>query len=423
MIHRPQIVLTIILFFFFQEYVNGQTKQHSYLQQVGILDSVYSETLKENRQFYVQFPADYNPNSNTKYPVAFILDGEVLLPTVHNVQNFYSGGFTPEMILIGISNTTNRTRDLTTSKVTEMYGMPFNEANGEANNFSQFIATELIPFVEEKYPVTSFRTLIGHSYGGLFTLYTMIHQPDLFSNYIAIDPSLDWDNQQLLKEASTKFPNNNYNGKSLFMSLNGQLNMQDPTITIDNVMEDSSDFTLFPRSNMAFSNMVQQNDGNGLAFDWKFYPNDLHGTIPFPSIMDGLIANFKWYQMENTDKFNSPETSTNELFDVINYRAKKLENYFNYVVPPYPEELLNMLGYMSLDMGQVEKSKMFFEFSIQFYPDSPNAYDSMADYYERNNDYKTALEFAKKAYELNNDTYYEARIETFKSKIKVTDKD
>ena len=79
--------------------------------------------------------------------------------------------------------------------------MPFEQENGKAANFSKFIETELIPFVEHKYPVTNFRSLIGHSYGGLFTIYTLINHSHLFSNYLAIDPSLDWDSQKLLNEA------------------------------------------------------------------------------------------------------------------------------------------------------------------------------------------------------------------------------
>lgn len=417
MLNKIQVILIFAFIFSIQQSVIAQINDdYSFLLKVGTLDSLYSEVLKEDRHFYVQLPPDYNPESNEKYPVVFVLDGEYLLPIVHNVQSFYSGGFTPEMILIGISNANNRTQNLTTSTITEMYGMPFNEKNGGAAEFSQFIETELIPFVEENYPTTDFRTLIGHSYGGLFTLYTMINKPDLFSNYIAIDPSLDWDNQQLLIDAQEKISKNNYKGKSLFLSLAGQLHMQNPDVTIENIMQDSSDFTLFPRSNIMFSNMIKQNDGNELAFEWKFYPRDLHGTIPFPSIMDGLISNFKWFQMENTNKFNSPETSKDELSDIINYRAKKLEDYFTYPVPPYPEDLLNVLGYMSLDMEQLEKSKMFFEFAIQFYPNSSNAYSSMADYYERNNDYDNALKQMITAYELNNDDAYKQRIQILKEK-------
>lgn len=401
--------------FFFQFTAASQADQTTdVLQKVGILDSVYSNSLKESRHFYVQLPADYVENSNKKYPVVFILDGEILLPTVYNVQSFYSGGFTPEMVLIGISNAHNRTRDLTTSTITEKYGMPFNEESGGAANFSFFLETELIPYIENTYPVTSFRTLIGHSYGGLFTVYTMLNHSHLFANYIAIDPSLDWDGQQVLAEAKEKFSAIEGKGKSLFMSLSGQLHMQDPKVTIHNVMQDTTDFTLFARSNIIFSDFIKENNKNGLAYKWKFYPRDLHGTISFPSIMEGLIANFEWFQMEHTDKFNSPATSRNDLFNIINYRAEKLARYFGYTVPPYPEDLFNALGYMSMDMDQTEKAKMFFEFAIEFYPKSANAFDSMADYYERSKDYENALKFVMKAFEISGDDYHKQRIQKLK---------
>ena len=388
------------------------------LQRIGILDSIYSEVLNEQRQFYIQLPPSYNADQKRSFPVVYVLDGEVLLPTVHNVQSFYSGGFTPEMVLVGISNSKNRTRDLTISKIKEKYGMPFNEESGGAPNFMSFLKSELIPYIEGNYPVTTFRTLIGHSYGGLFTIYSFLDHPDVFSNYIAIDPSLDWNDQELLKRAADQLSANNYTTKSLFISLSGQLHMQDPGITIDNVMQDSSSFTLFPRSNIAFSEMIREHKSNGLAFEWKFYPRDLHGTIPFPSIMDGLIFDFKWFQMENTDKFNSPETPANKLSEIINYRVEKLKTYFGYDVPPYPEDLLNMLGYMSMDMGQADKAKMFLEYAIQFYPDSPNTYDSMADYYERQEDYENALKFVAKAYELSGSDYHKGRLDRLKKKIK-----
>ena len=400
-----------------QHWANAQINPNNqFLSKIGVLDSVYSTVLKESREIYVQIPSSFSVDKNQKYPVAFILDGEVFLPTVSNVHHYYSGGFMPEMVLVGISNANNRTRDLTTSKIKEKYGMPFNEENGEADNFSEFIAAELIPFIETNYPVTNFRTLIGHSYGGLFAIHTLINHPHLFSNYIAIDPSLDWDNQKILSETQNRLSSLNHKGKSLFMSLSGQLHMQNPNITIENVMQDTSDFTLFARSNIIFSDIVKQNNRNGLSFEWKFYPRDLHGTIPLPSIMDGLISVFSWYQMENTYKINTPTTSKEELFTIVKYRAKKLLEYFGYSVPPYPEDLFNALGYMSLDMEQPDKSKMFFEFAIEYYPNSPNTYDSMSEYYERVGDNDSALKFASKAYEITRTDYYKQRMESLKNK-------
>ncbi|MFC2107330.1 alpha/beta hydrolase-fold protein [Bacteroidota bacterium] len=412
-----KIVLTIGLIIFFQQFVKAQANQNQqFLQKIGVIDSLYSQILNESREIYIQLPASYNPEKNQKYPVAFILDGEMFLPTLGDVQNYYSGGFTPEMVLVGISNDKNRIRDLTTSTITTKYGMPFNEENGEADNFSKFIEKELIPFIENKYPVTNYRTLIGHSYGGLFTIYTLLNYPNLFANYLAIDPSLDWDSQKLLKETQGLLATKKFENKALFMSLSGQLHMQNSKVSLANVMEDTTDFTLFARSNIAFSNVVKQNTENELSFKWMFYPRDLHGTIPFPSIMDGLISLFEWYQMENTDKINSFDTSKEELLGIMKYREKKLKDHFGYSEPPYPEELLNMLAYMNMDMQQLEKAKMYFELAIEYYSESENAFDSMADYYEAKGDFNNALKYVNKAFELSGSDYHKNRIEGLKEK-------
>jgi len=414
---RNKALILFFLGFIFlcQEIVKSQGNQQ-FLYKVGVVDSLHSEILNESRDIYIQIPDSYNLDNERRYPVAYILDGEVYLPTVSIVHDFYSGGFMPEMVLIGISNSKNRTRDLTTSTITSKYGMPFNEENGKAGNFMKFIEEELIPYVENNYPVTNYRTLIGHSYGGLLSIYSLIGHPQLFANYISIDPSLDWDNQKLLKQAKEELSKNDFTGKYLYMSLSGQLHMQNPEITIDNVMQDTTEFTLFARSNIMFSNLIEENTENGLSFKWQFYPEDLHGTISLPSITDGLLSLFEWFQMENTAKINSPETSKEELLSIVKYREKKLLNHFGYHVPPYPEFLLNMSGYMNLDMQQPEKSKMYFELAIEYYPESANAYDSMADYYISQNENDNALKFVTKAYELSGSDYHKKRMDELKVK-------
>ena len=162
-----------------------------FLQQRGVSDTVHSELLNEDRLIYVDFPLDYTPGSAQKYPVAFLLDGDVLLPAAGTVQDYYSGGFTPDMIIIGISNAEYRTRDLTPPKVAkeqataaadkmEVAMTPNAVAEDGAAVFLDFIEKELVPYVEANYPVTHFRTLIGHSYGGLFTMYALAERPTLF---------------------------------------------------------------------------------------------------------------------------------------------------------------------------------------------------------------------------------------------------
>lgn len=400
------IVLSVLIHF----YAVAQ-EESAYLQKLGLKDSLHSKILSETRTIYVQLPRGYDHDSQQEYPVVYLLDGEMLLPALNSVYENYYGGFMPEMILIGISNDHDRTKNLTPTTITSKSGMPFTQENGEAATFAQFLKDELIPFVENKYRATSFRTLVGHSYGGLFVCYELINDPKLFANYLAIDPSLDWDNQQLLKQTQNSLQIE-LEGKSLFMSMSGQLHMQDPTITIDNVMQDSSDFTLFSRSNVQFSKLLKEK-GKGLKSYWKHYPNDIHGTVPLPSMLDGMLALFQWYQMEETDRFNSPNTPKDELYAIVQYRAKKLERHFGYPVPPYPEDLMNTSGYMNLDKEQPAKAKMFFELASEYYPTSANAFDSLADYYESQNDNANALKAMTKAFALSGSKGHRERMEAF----------
>ena len=78
------------------------------------------------------------------------------------------------------------------------------------NNFLDFIEKELIPYIEKNYPATSYKTFVGHSYGGIAVLNALFERPQLFNNYIAIDPSLWWDDQILLRVADSVFNKNNY---------------------------------------------------------------------------------------------------------------------------------------------------------------------------------------------------------------------
>ncbi|MFK5958720.1 MAG: alpha/beta hydrolase-fold protein [Lutibacter sp.] len=388
-----------------------------YLSAIASKDSIYSKTFNEEKQFWVQLPENYNPKSLEKYPVVYILDGGVQLKTLETVYENYWGHYLPNMILVGISNQTNRTKDLTTSQI-KMYGKTkLNPNTGGAEKFTQYIENELIPFIDKNYPTTSYRTLIGHSYGGLFTINMLINHNSLFKNYIAIDPSLDWDNQKLLKQAKTKLVSDNFKGKSLFVSMSAeQLHMWDETVTVENLMKNTSEFTLFPRSIVEFSKFAESHKESDLNFSWKIYPEDLHQTIPLPSIRDGLVFLFKWFQFQHPPKYNNPETTVEKLTELLNKQAKIYAENFGYSVPPMIEEMLNGYGYMNMQMGFPEKAKLFFKLGVKYYPKNANSYDSLAEYYESQKDYSNALKNIKIAFELSGSEVHKKRLEKIKSK-------
>jgi predicted alpha/beta superfamily hydrolase len=102
------------------------------------------------------------------------------------------------MIVIGITNT-NRDRDLKPT-IKNLKGNP-NPDSGGGDNFMNFIEKELIPHIDSIYPTAPYRIFSGHSLGGLTVINTFLNNTQLFNAYIAIDPSLWWNNQALVKQA------------------------------------------------------------------------------------------------------------------------------------------------------------------------------------------------------------------------------
>lgn len=407
------LILIISSLFIFNQKLIGQSKSTAQTT----IDTLFSKTLDEYREFWVKLPENYDFNNNQEYPVVYLLDGISLQNSLETVYDNYWGHYLPHMILVGISNRTNRTRDLTTSKVNMRRGSSFKKESGGAENFTEFMENELIPYIDNKYRSLGHRTLIGHSYAGLFTINMLINHKHLFQNYIAIDPSLDWDNQKLLKEAKEKLTSESYKGKSLFVSLAAeQLHIWDEEVTMENIMNDSSEFTLFARSIIEFSNYTKSQKKNGLNFSWKVYNEDLHGTVPLPSIRDGLIFLFEWYQFKSPQKYNNPATPIEELVSLLKKQEQIYSQNFGVPTAPMISELLSGYGYMNMQMEQYEKAFMFFQMNIKYNPKNPTAYEAMADFYEFQKDKENTLKYLNKALNLSGENYYKLKIEAIYKK-------
>lgn len=127
----------------------------------------------------------------------YLLDAQWDFPLVSAIWGEqYFDGFIPEMIIVGItwggSNPNYdqlRMRDLSPTAIAQMPG------TGQGEAFLKFIKSELLPFVEQQYPASANgRTLMGSSMGGLFTLYTMFNETNLFDRYVLTSPASSWDN-------------------------------------------------------------------------------------------------------------------------------------------------------------------------------------------------------------------------------------
>jgi|TARA_R100000479_G_scaffold34767_1_gene15178 hypothetical protein len=167
---------------------------------IGETLTFYSEILKEERALNVYLP--HNFSEEKEYPVIYLLDGSADEDFIHIAGLVQFGSFSwinmiPETIVIGIANV-SRNRDFTYPSTDKEYVKKYPET-GHSEKFIAFLEKELQPLVEKQYPVTSEKTLIGQSLGGLVATEILFKKPDLFKNYIIVSPSLWYDYESLLK--------------------------------------------------------------------------------------------------------------------------------------------------------------------------------------------------------------------------------
>jgi predicted alpha/beta superfamily hydrolase len=154
----------------------------------------------EERTVLVYLPPSYSALTKP-YPVVYVTDGSWHIHHLSGIISFLVGNnFMPDSILVAIPHL-DRDQDLVPQALNTT------NASGNADLFLSFIEFELIPYINETYHTQPYRALAGHSYGGLFTTYTMIHHPNLFNGYIAADPSLWWDNQRMQTEMQSLLAN------------------------------------------------------------------------------------------------------------------------------------------------------------------------------------------------------------------------
>jgi predicted alpha/beta superfamily hydrolase len=136
------------------------------------------------------------------FPVIYLLDANADFATVteacrRGARRSDATGVVPALV-VGIGSpsaalydTTRRRRDYTPGPAAGE--APRREVGGAAA-FLAFLEDEVKPLIAREFAVDAARqTLLGHSLAGLFTLWVLTHRPASFQSYVAISPSIWWD--------------------------------------------------------------------------------------------------------------------------------------------------------------------------------------------------------------------------------------
>ncbi|MDI1449491.1 alpha/beta hydrolase-fold protein [Polyangium sp. 6x1] len=180
-----------------------------------------SAALGEARRITVYLPPGY-AESSQRYPVVYLLDGGAAEDFHHItgiVQVSVANEIMEPVLVIGIENTERR-RDLTGPTESEKDKAIAPRVGGSAA-FRAFLKNELVPRIERDYRASGERGLMGESLAGLFVLETFFEDPGSFGTYIAVSPSLWWNEGFVLRQAEPRLKTLPVQGKTLYLTVGG----------------------------------------------------------------------------------------------------------------------------------------------------------------------------------------------------------
>ncbi|MFG1404078.1 alpha/beta hydrolase [Xanthobacter sediminis] len=184
-------------------------------------------------RIFIALPQEPPPPSG--YPVLYVLDGNAVAGTLSDyarTQARSQGGLIQPAVLVAVGypgdaphNMRRRARDLTPAPATADGAGTYLKAEdtGAADAFLSFLVDELRPIIAADFPTDPARQgLMGHSFGGLFTLHVLFTRPAAFSTYIAASPSLWWADRAILKEEATFAARPPQGRRRLLVTVGGQ---------------------------------------------------------------------------------------------------------------------------------------------------------------------------------------------------------
>lgn len=175
------------------------------------LHELKSRVFGNTRLLRVWLPPDYDGWGATRYPVLYLNDGQNLFEAATSFASVHwQVGETatrliaekriPPLIVVGIDNTGR-------SRMREF--MPYKSRDPRVLHpaghcYPEFLQGEVMPLVEERYPILrgpENTGIGGSSLGGLITLYTLMAAPEVFGEALIESPSLFVANRKILQES------------------------------------------------------------------------------------------------------------------------------------------------------------------------------------------------------------------------------
>jgi predicted alpha/beta superfamily hydrolase len=350
---------------------------------------INSKILNAERKIKIHLPKSFKTSKEKSYPLILVLDAEnTFYLTTGNTELMSDPdpdfSTIPEAIVVGIYQDyfingeyvrgTDSMWDTSTGKLSK-----------SSAKFYEFLKDELIPYLEKKYRIGKFKTLLGHSLTASFACSAILENDDVFSAYILLSPNLKDFNYKLfdgLEKKSTK--------KLVYLS------------TSDN------DFKGHRESILKFNeNYLSKNSHTNTVYRFQNFEKEHHMSLVSSSLLTAVTHIFTYHNF----------TKKNSLVKEFLLSKNKMESYLSFknTANELSGEENNIRDDDFFDIyWNIDKEKDWSQYlevsNILFeeFPNSTHPYYARAMFEEKHmKNYLKALEFYNKGLKYINDSFFD----------------
>lgn len=338
-----------------------------------LTDSFESKFLNEKREIKIQLPKDYDINTNKKYPLIIVLDGDYMFDVVSGNSNYLSyWGDIPESIVVGINQISTRYEDCNVLDNVDFVPI------ASSAKFYDFINNEIIDYLDKNFRLTKFRVIVGHESTANFINYFLLNNDVNFSGYIAISPKFSPNMENYLKDRFNKIKQNIF----YYFSTSNR------------------DFKSIYKGSKDFYTSYTPDKKTQVKLKYDEYKDYTHYNLPAYSISSALEHIFEFYSPINSVEYD-------EIIIKIDYSpVKYLTNKYQRIKDYYGIDkkiLVNDLRSIEKYIEETEKYKYYEDLSdlaIDNYPKTILGSYYMGLFYERTGNHKKAMHLYRSAYTL-----------------------
>jgi len=394
--------IPILIFITIHATLSGQSNSFEPIT-IGKKITIASKALDEDRIIYIYEPNDFEQIENL--PVIYVLDGYSQFNQTATAIDYLSAvsqgnDRLPPSIVVGITNP-NRDFELTPIKGQIGNDPSTVENTGGGEVFLEYITSELVPYIDNKYQTCGHRTLIGHSLGGLLVFQALLEKSTYFDNYLVIDPALGFSERTYLNEILDSLRTADFSAHHVFVA---SANNRPTSMTAEEFENDTDRFLdLIDKPNFEFRDYEASEDWK-INISTKYYANENHFSVPFTATYDAIKYFYDYYPFQKvTDFCHRSHASEDDLLDQLKVHFQIVSKNIGCEIKPL-EPYLNVWAWGLAMSDRKDLAIELFEYNIELYPNRNTVYSNYGYYLHRNGKKKEALILFEKSLKLKDDT-------------------